>query len=200
MRPRVRADLHASPRQIGDRRGVEQRERARALRQLPLVRSTEKIAHEEHDGGNSALLEQRKRVADTPIAIIEREQERMSRESTPPLQKAHELVRRHEPIVGPPQRIQLALELFRGDAVPREDRIVGQVGDGVIAEHAKRMRARYSSTAMDASPVLDGADSEERQRRETIGVPATDPPDDELPERCDGEPGHPRRHEYGARE
>src|SRR5690242_21546308 len=73
MRPRVRADLHASPRQIGDCRGVEQGERARALRQLPLVRSTEKIAHEEHDGGNAALLEQRKRVADTPIAIIERD-------------------------------------------------------------------------------------------------------------------------------
>ncbi|HET7563861.1 MAG TPA: hypothetical protein VFJ96_02615, partial [Gemmatimonadaceae bacterium] len=199
MRSGVRTDLHGPTDQIGERSVAEEGERAPATRYIPFIRSTQTVAHDEDNGSNTALREEREsRLGEASVAIIERQQERTPRQTAAPLEKAHELVWFDEAIASPLQRVQLALELIRRNTVRLENRVAGKVRDGVIAEDSKRMRARHASPAVNASPVLDGPHGEERQRRQSIGTPAIDPRDDESPQRRRRESRQSRRQEHRA--
>jgi hypothetical protein len=162
MGVRVRTDLYGASNHIGDLGLVEQGERAPPMRQVPLVRSTEETAHDENDRGYTVPLEERERgLVEICVSVVERHEERSSRQPTVPVEIPHEFVRLHEPIACPLQRIQLAVELSRRHTVRPEHRVPRQVVDGVIAEHAQRMRTQHSSGTMDAAPVLDRPDREE---------------------------------------
>lgn len=169
----MRADLHAPPRRIGETVRVEQAERDRAVRPVPLVGAPDAIRHGKGDGGDRALLEQRKRPrGEIPVAVVEGQQQRAAWQPAAPFEKAHELLRRHEPIAGPAQRVELQPEPVHRNAVRLQQRIAREIGDRVIAEHAQRMRTGNPSPTVHAPPVLHRAQREQEGCREAVGMAA----------------------------
>lgn len=178
---------------------VEQRERAGALCPVPVVGPTSPAGDGERDRRHLELAEHRDAMLqEVGVAVVEGHQDGASRQAPLSGEMAADLCRLDETPAGIAQLGQLAPQHRRWDAVGGEDRVVVQVGDGVVAEHPEAAGLGHPACLGDSPPIADLAQGEERPPHRPGAGSAVDEAADYRCGKPDEGGRDPRRHEDGA--
>ena len=164
MGARVRADFDAKGCEFDALFGRQQIDRLSAVGLVPLVGARFRARDDKRQRLDPArsqhVLGQADKVC---IAVVEGQQDRTARQRRVRANISGELSRRDEGKPSPGQRVELLGKLFWRHAIGRQDRIVGLILDGVIAEDQETVGKRQPAAGAQCRPISERA----RARKET---------------------------------